>query len=561
MSEQVESSPRRPDPTTITTRRQSAAGLRTLKGDTTLAEIGQRSGDLRPSEALQLDAPDRTPWRPEELRTSTVSGWFSEDGRDLPGRNKLLTLLTVFEVPTSEWRAWLEAVERVRSSQPVAMAGNQPTAGLQPLPRIWADAPPQERSDAVAGELSPAETGSPLSEAEVTHTPPAGRGVPRRAVLAGGAAVATLVTGGAILTRLLTSSDRVNVPMMPAVAAPPSRSGSPVDDSTIERVLIGHYAPVFAVAPAQLYGRSIVVSGSDDNTVRVWDLSTGEPLSNPVAGEMVQPPVNLYLPVLAVATHMGTNADGSEWAVGISSGDDYSIRVWSLATGKVTYPPLRRHTRCVRALTTAMVNQQTVIVSGGDDGWIGVWDLDTGRNLRMISTLHSSGITSVAVTKYNDVDVVVSGGYGGVVEVDRVDGGRFRSETSPPLPGAVNGVAATTVLNETIIIAGGEEKIVRAWNLKDGANTRSDRVMAHDGAVRAVTVGEFKNDPIIVSGGNDATVRVWGLANADLKVMLAGHDSSVNTVTITKINDKPVIVSGGDDKTLRIWDMEHRLNY
>ncbi|MGH3613108.1 MAG: hypothetical protein ACRDRK_11040 [Pseudonocardia sp.] len=45
----------------------------------------------------------------------------------------------------------------------------------------------------------------------------------------------------------------------------------------------GHTGPVTGVAFGQLDGRPVVVSGSDDQTVRVWDAATGTPVGRPPA--------------------------------------------------------------------------------------------------------------------------------------------------------------------------------------------------------------------------------------------------------------------------------------
>jgi eukaryotic-like serine/threonine-protein kinase len=41
---------------------------------------------------------------------------------------------------------------------------------------------------------------------------------------------------------------------------------------------------VNAIAIAQLDGRPVVVSGSEEGTVRVWDLATGAPIDRPLTG-------------------------------------------------------------------------------------------------------------------------------------------------------------------------------------------------------------------------------------------------------------------------------------
>ena len=53
-------------------------------------------------------------------------------------------------------------------------------------------------------------------------------------------------------------------------------TGTPVGDP-----LTGHDGPVNAVAVGELDGRPMVISGSDDRTVRVWDLATGTPSATP----------------------------------------------------------------------------------------------------------------------------------------------------------------------------------------------------------------------------------------------------------------------------------------
>ena len=63
-------------------------------------------------------------------------------------------------------------------------------------------------------------------------------------------------------------------------------------------------ANIDAVAIGRAGGRDIVVSGSDNGIVRVWDAGTGEPIGEPLSGHFAE--------VNAVA--IGRPAAGTSWS-------------------------------------------------------------------------------------------------------------------------------------------------------------------------------------------------------------------------------------------------------
>ena len=112
---------------------------------------------------------------------------------------------------------------------------------------------------------------------------------------------------------------------------------------------------VHAVATGVLPdGRLVAVTGSADGTVRVWDLTTGTQIGNPLTGHTHR--------VQAVAT--GVLPDGR--LVAVTDSDDGTVRVWDLATGRqrLVVPTMDR----VEDLAICEVGEgwvDVVLVSGG----------------------------------------------------------------------------------------------------------------------------------------------------------------------------------------------------
>ena len=143
-------------------------------------------------------------------------------------------------------------------------------------------------------------------------------------------------------------------PLRPTTTAP-----------AIGYTLTGHTNWVFGVATAQLDGRTVVISGSADDTMRLWDLATGTPVGSPFNGHTG--------PVSSVAT---AQLDGR--TVVISGSWDKTVRVWDLATGTPVGSPFTGHTGPVFAVATAQLDGRTVVISGSNDNTVRVWDLATG---------------------------------------------------------------------------------------------------------------------------------------------------------------------------------------
>ena len=119
------------------------------------------------------------------------------------------------------------------------------------------------------------------------------------------------------------------------------------------------YARVQAVA-LSADGRH-VVSGSDDKTMKVWELETGRELHT-LEGHTDK--------VQAVAV----SADGRHV---VSGSDDKTMKVWELETGR----ELRTLESYARVQAVALSADGRHVVSGSDDKTMKVWELETGREL------------------------------------------------------------------------------------------------------------------------------------------------------------------------------------
>ncbi|MFZ2349580.1 MAG: PKD domain-containing protein [Candidatus Bipolaricaulis anaerobius] len=164
------------------------------------------------------------------------------------------------------------------------------------------------------------------------------------------------------------------------------------DSQTLElvRFFSGHTSDVYSVAFSP--DGSLLASGSDDNTIKLWEVATGR---------LVRTLTGHTWDVYSVAF----SPDGSL----LASASYQEIKLWDVATGRLVRT-LTGHTGSV--LSVAFSPDGKLLASGSDDNTIKLWEVATGRLVRTL-TGHTGSVRSVAFSP--DGSLLASGSSDGTV--------------------------------------------------------------------------------------------------------------------------------------------------
>lgn len=261
-----------------------------------------------------------------------------------------------------------------------------------------------------------------------------------------------------------------------------------------------------------------VISGSQDEALRIWDLETGEIIYTLKGHSGV---------ISSVAVLGGDRV--------VSSSHDMTLKVWDLKTGK-TIHDLKEHTGGINAVVAL---GDGGAISASNDETLLVWDLENGKALHTFRG-HSHGVTAVAVL---DGERIISGSYDQTLRVWSLKNG----ETLRILPGHSGAVSSVAVLEGERVISGSHDKTLRMWDLKTG-----ETLCILQGHTEGITSVAVLDGGRIISGSYDGTLRVWDLKDCETLQILEGHLHWVQAVVAMEGNR---VVSCSHDKTLREWDL------
>ncbi|MGB3138398.1 MAG: hypothetical protein WBB18_16440, partial [Nodosilinea sp.] len=195
-----------------------------------------------------------------------------------------------------------------------------------------------------------------------------------------------------------------------------------------------------------------------------------------------------------------------------------------------------------------------ILISTGDDGTIRFWSMADGRPLVTLANAHAVPINALEIS--NNGKLLISADSDGAVYMwDLVDAaGRIDPQhlvTTGPIQtlqadGTVNDLRFTR--DDSYLISGG--KSLHVWNLDD-LDQRS--TLAGHQPLTFINRLDISDDNLtLVTASSDKTVRLWNMADKTARATLTGHASYVNDLRVKGSE----LWSADANQTILVWDLD-----
>jgi WD40 repeat protein len=288
--------------------------------------------------------------------------------------------------------------------------------------------------------------------------------------------------------------------------------------------LKGHTGAITSVAFSP--DGKLIASGSNDSTVRFWDLngtSIGQPLQMPKG----------------VLSSVAFSPDGQLVAVGVNK----TIWLWRTNSNLVNRA-FQGHEKGITSVAFSPDGQ--LIASAGKDATVRLWDID-GNSIGQPFQGHKGTVYSMAFSPNGEL--IASGGWDKNIYIWNKSGDLIKK-----FEGHDEDINSVTFSPDGELIATGSgDKTIRLWDI-DG-NSIGQPFQGHQEAVYSVS---FSPDgQTIVSGGADKTVRLWDVKGNSIAQPLQEYKHVVTSVAFSP--DGQRIISGDNDWIVRLWDIRNTL--
>ena len=300
----------------------------------------------------------------------------------------------------------------------------------------------------------------------------------------------------------------------PAAASKPSQAG-------LAHQLTGHTRAVQCLAFSA--DGQWLVSGSEDYSLRLWNVQTGEA-------------VQQYYGHTDAVWHVAF-LPGSRGI--ISSSVDQSVRIWDLNSAE-ELDCFRGRTHCSLAISP---DGELALTGNISDGMIRLWMLENGRELRRLKG-HMSWVMALAFSPNNRQ--ALSGSSDCTVRLWDVHSGRELRR----MQGHTETVTSVTFApGGNLAASSSADKTVRLWDIRTGKEVK--RYDNYQSPVQSVAISP--DGRLAISDQHGGKIRMWQLGSDTELGTLQCHTENVLSVTFSP--DGEHFASGGEDKTVCIWQL------
>lgn len=281
--------------------------------------------------------------------------------------------------------------------------------------------------------------------------------------------------------------------------------------------LEGHTDSVYCVQ----FDEHKIVTGSRDQTVRVWDAKT-------------------YRCVRMLGVPNGSSVTGRPSLQGETPGQPGRPTVVEVHdAGNMPFnplPPAFRHAGSILCLQF----DERIMVTGSSDKTCIIWDIkaDWAPVCRLRS--HTAGVLDVC---FDDKRIVSCSKDMSICAWDRKTGERIHVMTGHR--GPVNAVQ----LRGDLIVSASGDGVAKLWNLASGLCIKE--FASRD---RGMACVDFSLDSrTVLAGGNDQVIYQFDTSSGDLTREMSGHRGLVRSLHLDNANGR--VVSGSYDTSIRTYDL------
>ena len=295
-----------------------------------------------------------------------------------------------------------------------------------------------------------------------------------------------------------------------------------VEEASEVFVPLGHAGGVRTVAFSP--DGKWALSGSEDQTLRLWEAATGRE-------------VRTFVGHTEAITFAVFSPDGRQI---LSSSYDRTLKLWEAATGR-EIRTFRGHGEGV--WDAAFSPDGKWALSGSADQTMKLWNLATGDEVRTF-TGHQQAVTDVDFSP--DGTLAVSGSVDQTIKLWKVGTG----EEVRTFKGHAQGITVVAFSPDGArLISSSEDRTLRLWDVKTGLALRT-----FSGHVQAVLSVAFSPDgKQVLSAGQDQTLKLWDVATGKEQRAFLGHTEAVVAVAFSP--DGTRALSGSEDQSLKLWDV------
>ncbi|MBT9316070.1 WD40 repeat domain-containing protein [Leptothoe spongobia] len=300
------------------------------------------------------------------------------------------------------------------------------------------------------------------------------------------------------------------------------------EPSFLAKTLKNHQGSVYAVAFS--HDGKLLATGSEDSTVQLWNLTQFDKPRNILKDH------NGSVYAVAFSPNSKLLATGSE---------DSTVRLWNLNQPNTPIAILKNHTDVVHSL--AFSPDGKLLASGSSDKTIQLWSL-TNLSIPLNVLSSQDGVYTLAFSP--DGQLLAAGGWDGTVQLwdfSQLDKAPVKLKGHK---GYIRSVAFMP--NNSILASSGDDQTVRLWDLC----RLSDKPKILRGQYFVISSVAFSRDAqLLVSGSWDSTIRLQKLQQAPLTPrVLKGHQLQISSVAFNR--SKQLLASGSWDHTVRLWNTD-----